>query len=172
MRWQADRRGTPRRLVPDQSARRLEHAPFLFLASLAMAMFGLLAAACGSSASEGVAQIESTETTTTGSEPPSGTTSADPAAFSACMRSNGAPNFPDPDRDGRIRTPEGFNPESPQSKAAWRACRELAPAEETPSPAQQAEDREQLLVFSTCMRKHGARSSPTQISTRTALGAS
>jgi hypothetical protein len=34
-------------------------------------------------------------------------------------------------------------------------CRKLAPTQETPSPAQRAKDREELLTFSACMRKNG-----------------
>jgi hypothetical protein len=116
-----------------------------------------LASACGGSSGEGVAQVDpaTTETTTTGSGSPDSSSSADPAAFSACMRANGVPKFPDPDSDGRIRFRDPVDPESPQFEAARRACRKLEPEESAPSPAEQARDRAQLLKFSACMRAQG-----------------
>jgi hypothetical protein len=54
--------------------------------------------------------------------------------FSACMRKNGLPKFPDPkfNPDGSggisIGRDSGINPDSPQFKAAQKACEELLPA--------------------------------------------
>jgi hypothetical protein len=127
------------------------------LALAALASFALIAVGCGGSSGQGVAQVDSTETTTTGSESPDSSSSADPAAYSACMRKNGVPKFPDPDSEGRLRLKAGpgtgIDPESAQFKAAAKACQKLAP--KAPSPAQQAADRERMLEFSACMRKHG-----------------
>jgi hypothetical protein len=53
--------------------------------------------------------------------------------YAACIRSHGVPNFPDPkvSSDGGIETGPGPNssidPESPQAKAADKACRQLLP---------------------------------------------
>jgi hypothetical protein len=130
------------------------------LALAAMAAFGLLASACGGSSEQGVAQVDTTETTSTESGAPDDSGSADPTAFSACMRKNGVPKFPDPDSDGVVRLRgagpgTGIDPESAHFKAAANACRELAPEESAPSPAEQARDRAQLLKFSACMRANG-----------------
>jgi hypothetical protein len=63
--------------------------------------------------------------------------------FAKCMRSNGVPDFPDPKAGGGMHTDEqsgresqgaqGIDPDSPQFKAAERACRSLAPGGEGPS---------------------------------------
>ena len=45
--------------------------------------------------------------------------------FASCMRSNGVPNFPDP-QNGRL-TITGVDPNSPQFQAAMQACRKLLP---------------------------------------------
>jgi hypothetical protein len=47
--------------------------------------------------------------------------------FSACMRSHGVPNFPDPAANGSITLPPGMNAESPQFQAAGKACQSLMP---------------------------------------------
>jgi hypothetical protein len=132
----------------------------LTLALAVAAVLLLFGSACGgSSSAQGVAQVDSIETTTTDTtsaqDSADGSSSADPAAFSACMRAHGLPKFPDPDRDGQIRFRGPVDPESPQFRTARRACRELEPEESAPSPAEQAEDRAQLLRFSACMRAQG-----------------
>jgi hypothetical protein len=132
----------------------------LALALAVAAVLVLFASACGGSSGQGVAQVDSTETTTTETGSPDGSSSADPAAFSACMRANGVPKYPDPDSDGRILLEvgpsTGIDPESAQFKAAANACQKLAPPEGNgPSPAQQAKDREEMLRLSACMRKNG-----------------
>ena len=76
-----------------------------------------------------------------GSASSNGSTSAsskgDPAAYSACMRKHGVKNFPNPDSKGRIKIVSGYNARtgettgvdtnSPQFKAAQKACRGLWP---------------------------------------------
>ena len=51
--------------------------------------------------------------------------------FSACMRKNGLPRFPDPKVSSRgvsiSLAGSGLNPNSPQFKAAEKACEELIP---------------------------------------------
>jgi hypothetical protein len=47
--------------------------------------------------------------------------------FSACMRSHGVPDFPDPAANGSFTLPPGANPESPQWQHAERACQSLMP---------------------------------------------
>jgi hypothetical protein len=151
----------------------------LFAAVLVALAF--LAAGCGSSpAAPGVATIGATSTTGTGTgngAAPSGgglaqTSSgsgggaalsiaggntADMTKFAACMRSNGVPNFPDPNAQGGISiTPSsGIDPSSPQFQSAQSACQKLMPRGQAPSPAQQARMQAQALKFSACMRSHG-----------------
>jgi hypothetical protein len=47
--------------------------------------------------------------------------------FSACMRSHGEPNFPDPAANGSLTLPPGMNAESPQFQNAEKACQSLMP---------------------------------------------
>jgi hypothetical protein len=47
--------------------------------------------------------------------------------FSACMRSHGEPNFPDPASNGSITLPPGMNAESSQFQAAEKDCQSLMP---------------------------------------------
>lgn len=48
--------------------------------------------------------------------------------YSKCMRSHGAPNFPDPDSSGGIKTDNNaVDPNTPQFKAAEKACAEFQP---------------------------------------------
>jgi hypothetical protein len=145
--------------LPSRSLRRA----IAGLTLAALASLALIAAGCGGGSSgSSVAQAPTSTTETRPSqsgESEDGATEGNPAAFSACMRSHGVPKFPDPDSTGRFRfragPGTGIDPESSQFKAADDACRKLAPEEKPPSPAQQAQDRAQLLRFSACMRSHG-----------------
>ena len=134
--------------------------------ALAAAGSALLAAGCGGSSASGggVARIGTTTTSTNGSSSSSGSGKGDPAAYSACMRKNGVPNFPDPDSQGRFRITGGqtangrkfgLDPDSPKFKRAQKACQRLQPNGGKPDPQQAAKDREQALKFSQCMRSHG-----------------
>jgi hypothetical protein len=82
--------------------------------------------------------------------------------FTACMRANGLPNFPDPNAEGVIQgsSSEGIDPGSPQFQAAQKKCEKYAPRGGAPSPAQQAKADAQALKFSACMRSHGVTSFP------------
>jgi hypothetical protein len=142
---------------------RLARAGFLALALAAVAALGLVASGCGGSSSGGVAQVESSETTTTpASQASSG--SADPAAYSACMRRNGVPKFPDPDAQGRLQIPagEGLDPNSPRVKAAEKTCQRFMPrgGGERPDPEEQAKQLQEAIKYSACMRKHGVPNYP------------
>jgi hypothetical protein len=90
------------------------------------------------------------------------TTAARDAAvkYSQCMRQHGVANFPDPQPDGgmllKAGPGTGINPESPQFKAAQKACQKLSPkagAHFDRARAQQMQ--EAALKFAQCMRSHG-----------------
>jgi hypothetical protein len=76
--------------------------------------------------------------------------------FSECMRSNGIPNFPDPNTNGGIDigASSGIDPESPQFQAAQKACRKYVPAPDL-SKAEIAEREARALEFAKCMRANG-----------------
>jgi hypothetical protein len=129
--------------------------PLVLVSFLAVAAFSLLAAGCGGGGSPRVANVASSKTTTTA------TTQTGLAAFAACMRSHGVPNFPDPDSTGEIpkiqvvataqANPHKFN-------AAQTACIHLAPNGSLGRQETAAQKRTRLadeLSFARCMRSHG-----------------
>jgi hypothetical protein len=143
---------------------RLERTAFRGLALVAVLGLSLLAAACGDAGSSGakVAQVGTTSSTKgSGSSNASG--SGNPTAYSACMRSHGVPNFPDPDSKGRILITggrdnnqlTGVDTNSQQFRAAARACRKLQPKGGRLTAAQQAKSQQAQLKFAQCMRSHG-----------------
>jgi hypothetical protein len=128
-------------------------------------VLALLAAACsgGSPSSAGSG----------GSSNAGGSTSSPSAvAYSACMRSHGVPNFPDPGSSGQI--PKGsaqqLGVSTSQYEAAQRACQHLIPGTGSTAEQQQetqcaiADDCSQavvqqwmsgLLTLARCLRSHG-----------------
>jgi hypothetical protein len=139
---------------------RLKRTALRALALVGVVGLSLLAAACGGgSSSANVAQI--------------GTTSAnhsrahDPQAYSACMRSHGVPNFPDPGGTGQIRLDprklagSGIDVDSPRFKRAARACRKLQPKRASATARQPTAAQQQaMLRFARCMRSHGVPNFP------------
>jgi hypothetical protein len=125
--------------------------PFL-LALVGATGLTLAASACGGSSSAKVAQV--------------GTTSAnhprahDPEAFSACMRSHGVPTFPDPGSSGTIQVPSSIDDRVPTVRAAYRACRSLAPSEGSITGEGDVLTQDRLLAFAKCMRSHGVLAFP------------
>jgi len=118
----------------------------LITPALATALgLSVFAAACGGSAGKGVAHIGTT----------SAANSATPARYSACMRSHGVPNFPDPGADGVIRVPSTIDDAIPTVRGAYRACHSLAPSESLITGAGPTMQQDQLLAFAKCMRSHG-----------------
>ena len=115
------------------------------LALAALAATGMLVAACG------------------GNNPPSakGSTQYQKAlAFSKCMRSHGALDFPDPTSQGTITVTQAML-DSAQIKSAAPNCKNMLPrgAVQLP-PALQRKLETQALQYSACMRSHGVPSFP------------
>jgi hypothetical protein len=158
--------GTASELPPSTWRRRLprDRALLLALALAGGVALSLFASACGSSAGSGVAQIGSTQATTSRSES-SGTKSASDGpgalvAFTACMRRHGVPNFPDPKADSsgyhlRYGPENGIDVRSPQFKSAEQACKKPLPNAGTRSPQEQAAQLQAALKFAQCIRPHG-----------------
>jgi hypothetical protein len=118
----------------------------------------LLVSACGSSSGAEVAQVDTT-TNANASQSSNASGSHDPQAFSACMRSHGVPTFPDPDSSGTIHVPSSID-DLPTAKAAYRACRRLAPSEGSLTGQGDVMRQDQLLAFAKCMRSHGVPAFP------------
>lgn len=136
----------------------------------------LLAGCGGSSPSAGVAHLGSKTTTTTSGSGTSAAARSGNAAqalkLSACMRSHGEPNFPDPEistsggaTSVRIRvTPaSGIVLGSPTFLAAQKACRTFEPTEAAkPAPVRplSTQEQAQILKLAACIRLHGEPSLP------------
>ena len=125
--------------------------PLILSSAVAAAAFSLLAAGCGGGGTAGVSSVASTTTSATT------TTQNGLLAFSRCMRSNGIPNFPDPQRfaGGNLKlTIQQLAP----SQAALNACSHLLPNGGIGSPETAQQQRTRLadeLSFARCMRSHG-----------------
>jgi hypothetical protein len=128
--------------------------PLILASGVVVAAFSLLAAGCGGGGgSSGVASVDSTTTAARTT-----TTQNGLLAFSQCMRSNGMPNFPDPQRfvGGNVKlTIHQLAP----SQAALSACDHLLPTNGGSGSQETAQQqRTQLadeLSFARCMRSHG-----------------
>jgi hypothetical protein len=131
-------------LVPRPgSARPARFKPLL--AAAVLAAVALLTAACGggspSAGSSATGQVRVQQA----------------LAFAHCMRSHGAPNFPDPDSSGGIVIKKSLMESSFNApRSARAACVHLLPKYGlTLTPAQQEQHQRQQLAFAACMRRHG-----------------
>jgi hypothetical protein len=126
--------------------------PLLLGSVPAIAALVLLAAGCGGGGSPGVANVASTSTAAATT-----TTTSGLLAFSQCMRSNGVPNFPDPQRFAGGNVKLTIHQLSPP-QAALNACSNLLPSGPGQSQQTAQQQRTQLadeLSFAKCMRSHG-----------------
>jgi hypothetical protein len=127
--------------------------PLIVASGVAVAAFSLLAAGCGGGGSPGVASVASSTTAATTTTAQNGL-----LAFSQCMRSNGMPNFPDPQRFVRGNVKLTIHQLAP-SQAALSACNHLLPTNGGSGSQETAQQqRTQLadeLSFARCMRSHG-----------------
>jgi len=131
--------------------------PLILTSVVAVAALSLLAAGCGGGGSSGVASVASTTTTAATT-----TTQNGLLAFSTCMRSNGMPNFPDPQRyvGGNVKlTIHQSGADSPQFRAAMTACNHLLPTNGRSGSQETAQQQRTRvadgLSFANCVRNHG-----------------
>jgi hypothetical protein len=98
--------------------------------------------------------------TGSGGSPQAGGSTRSPSAlaFSACMRSHGVRNFPDPDSSGALPKvgPQQLGVSSSQFEAAQNACASLL----QPSDAQVLQTLSGMRDFARCMRNHGVTNWP------------
>jgi hypothetical protein len=123
-------------------------------AIIATAALAMLTAACsGSPSSAG-----------SGSSPSAGGSSSSPSAvdYSACMRSHGVPNFPDPNGSGEIPkvTAQQLGVSSSQYQTAQTACAHLLPNSGEVSQAEIQQMMSGMRGFAQCMRSHGVSNWP------------
>lgn len=85
--------------------------------------------------------------------------------YSACMRSHGKPDFPDPKPGGGV--PMIADPNDPQLQAAEKACAHLLPngGQMTTGNNFTPSEMAQMLKYSKCMRAHGVLNFPDPSST-------
>lgn len=127
--------------------------------------FALLVAACGGSDAQGVASLETTETTS--ADVSSDDVAADDEEtlleFAACMRDNGIDDFEDP-TFGADGTPEfslrgagnGSEADRDMMRAAFEACQShLEGLAFGPGSVDLTEVEDTLVEFSACMRDNG-----------------
>ncbi len=87
---------------------------------------------------------------------PASTAVARALAFAQCMRSHGAPNFPDPNSSGvfMVNPSNSSKFDAPQSTRA--ACAHLRPhGVQAVTSSEQAQQQRQQLTFVACMHRHG-----------------
>jgi hypothetical protein len=116
----------------------------LVVLGASVAVLAAVAAGCGGGSSgAGVAQLGTTTTGGGGSGASGGSGTGDPAAYAACMRENGVPDFPDPDSNGRFRLVGGkdasgrtfgLDTDSAAFERAQRACQKLLPGAPSSAP--------------------------------------
>ena len=132
------------------------HARLLALLAVAVAAVAGVTTACSSSSTSSPAHAAGHAARSASSS----------LAFSACMRSHGVHNFPDPSAGSNgqqvtIQQGSGIDPNSPAFQAAQRSCQSLLPAGKTAgggsvSPAERA----RILRYAACIRTHGVPNYP------------
>ncbi|HEX4703127.1 MAG TPA: hypothetical protein VH352_13435 [Pseudonocardiaceae bacterium] len=138
---------------------------FTFRSSLraAIVLIALCCAGCAAAPSgPGVAALGSSPTSSAAAKASSDNGFDQMLAFSACMRSHGVKDFPDPTRDGtggggaslRIQGGSGsdLSPGSAVFQAAQRACQSLMPKG---SPNGVKVDPTKIAAWAACLRSHG-----------------
>ena len=146
----------------------------------ALVTLGLLVAGCGgTSPSGGVASLSShtsktstTSSTAAGSSGGSGSSSSpgsQAVAYSACVRTHGVPNFPDPKittHGNGVSVAIGINPSissNPHFKSAQQACSKLLPGGGPGGERNHqitTSEQSQYLKAAACIRSHGIPSFP------------
>jgi hypothetical protein len=82
---------------------------------------------------------------------------AEALAFAHCMRSHGAPNYPDPNSSGVFMVDPSNSASFDASQSTRAACDHLLPGKgnQTLDPVQQARQQRMWLKLAACMRRHG-----------------
>jgi hypothetical protein len=123
-----------------------------FPAAAILAAVAVLAAACGGGSPS-----------TAGSSGAGQGRLAQALAFAHCMRSHGAPDFPDPDSSGGFPMARTRTSSMGAFLSAKTACNHLYPnmgKGQGAGPAQQAAQQRHALAFAACMRRHGIANFP------------
>jgi hypothetical protein len=99
-----------------------------------------------------------------GGSPAASTTAGSPSAiaYSACMRSHGVPNFPDPNSSGTIAkgSAQQFGVSDSRYQAARTACAHLLPTSGEASQTEIQRAMDGMRSFAQCMRSDGVTNWP------------
>jgi hypothetical protein len=137
--------GRPSAPAGDGGGRRRRAMPRVAALVAVLAVAALLTVACGGGSAS-----------TAGSAGAGRGRLAQALAFAHCMRSHGAPNYPDPNSSGAfmVNPSNSSSFEAPQSTRA--ACAHLLPRKgQALTPAEQAQQQRKSLAFVACMHRHG-----------------
>ena len=128
----------------DGGGHRRRATPWVAALVAALAAVAPLTAACGGSAS------------TAGSSGAGQGRLAEALAFAHCMRSHGAPDYPDPNSSGVFMVNPSTSSKFDAPPSTRAACAHLLPGKgQPPSQAVQAAQQRRELAFVACMHKHG-----------------
>lgn len=84
-------------------------------------------------------------------------------AYAACMRSHGAPNWPDPNSHGQFLKTRANRAEFHAPASAYNACQHLLPNGGQITAAMQQKITALALKFTACMHAHGITDFPDPI---------
>jgi hypothetical protein len=129
----------------------------------AMGLIALLATACGGGSSPGASAAGGSASAAGGS-----TREQAALAYARCMRSHGAPDFPDPDSSGNFHL--GNNSVTSQETAANQVCNHLLNVGTQLNAAQTQHTLSQLVKYAQCMRSHGVPNFPDPQMTNGGIG--
>jgi hypothetical protein len=85
------------------------------------------------------------------------------AAYARCMRSHGAPNWPDPNSAGQFVKTLANRAEFQAPESAYRTCRHLLPHGGQLTTAEQQKIIPLMLKFTACMRAQGIADFPDPV---------
>jgi hypothetical protein len=125
-------------------------------ASIALLMLlALILAACGSSPA---ATSSSTSSTSASGSSSNGSSQSGAVAFAQCVRSNGVPDFPDPNSNGQFLI-SGSDQNNANFQSAVQTCQHLLPGGSATNGGSGSNSSAEL-AFAHCMQTHGVPSFP------------
>jgi hypothetical protein len=129
----------------------------------------LVATGCGKSEPKKTVASVGTSASGGSSASPGPSGYGNPVAYAQCMRANGLPNFPDPEKDGAIKIKPGdssLDPNSPEFKKAQEKCKSfMGSGNNVPNQSDDLWPADKKLKYAQCMRANGVPDYPDPDST-------
>lgn len=155
---------SPQTDLPDKRRRRRGQRAAQLTALIGVVGMALALAGCGGGSSKASSSSPASSGSTT-------SVVAQAVKYSACMRSHGVPDFPDPDSKGNfaVKVGPGLDPNSTAFQTAETDCQSLKPAG---GVSQQKENQvfTQALKAAACIRQNGYPSFPNPTISNGAIG--